>query len=113
MIKVQWDEEEFVALIDIYKRSGIMTNTEVIKELENLSELLNKRAQILKIPHDEKYRNLNGLKIMFQNVVYIATNGEQGMSSTSSAMRKTYLLSQSSPETFNQILSDFQEKYVI
>ena len=113
MLKVKWDDEEWVALIDVYRRSSSMSNIEIIAELEKLSVILNNRAQILNIPHDEKYRNLNGLKIMFQNIVYVATNGEKGMSSTSAAMQKMYLLSKTSPDLFNEILSDFIAKYGI
>lgn len=64
------------------------------------------------IEHDEKYRNLNGMKMMFQNVAYVASNGDHGMSAASSAMRKVYDMSNSSPEVFDLILKEFTKRYL-
>ena len=111
MIKVSWDVEEFVALIDIYRKSTDKSSTEIIEALSKLSVALRKRAEVLGIPHDEKYRNLNGLKIMYQNVRYIATNGQCGMSSTSLSMRKVYGLLATAPEVFDLIQKEFEERY--
>ena len=110
MIKVNWDVEELVALIDVYRRS----NTDgfaIDEELESLSEKLVRRANILRIAHDEKYRNYNGMKMMYQNVVYIATNGSQGLSAASSSMQKVYELLNSNPEVFEMILKEFNSRY--
>ena len=91
MIKISWDVEELVALIDIYRRNmSSSAKIDINSELQQLSIALNKRAELLGIIHDDKYRNLNGMKLMYQNVAYIATGGTQGMSSTSSSMRKIY-----------------------
>ena len=54
MIKVTWDVEELVALIDIYRRSGGKTSEEIDTELLALSGALNKRADKRGIPHDDK-----------------------------------------------------------
>lgn len=90
MIKVAWDVEELVALIDVYRKSDGKTTDQIEKELMDLSKSLTLRAQKLGIKHDEKFRNLNGMKMMFQNVVYTATNGQQGLSSASSSLQKVY-----------------------
>ena len=111
MIRVPWDIEEYVALIDIYHRCNEKSEEQIETELIKLSKMLNLRAQKLEINHDEKFRNLNGMKIMFQNVVYIATDGRQGMSSVSNSMRKVYDMSIISPEIFNSILEEFKSKY--
>ena len=113
MIKVNWDVEEFVALIDVYRRSHGKSSAQIENELKDLSRKLVNRAEILGIAHDEKFRNLNGMKLMFQNVVYIATNGKTGMSCTSAGMKKTYALLQSSPESFELILDEFNRRYAI
>ena len=97
MIKVSWDVEELVALIDVYRKSVGKTNEQIEFDLMNLSKALIVRAQRLGIEHDEKYRNLNGMKMMFQNVVYVATNGQQGMSAASTAMKKVYEMQNTSP----------------
>lgn len=111
MIKVNWDVEELVALIDVYRSSGDMPSSTIDEKLSGLAERLVKRADKLGITHDEKFRNLNGMKMMFQNVVFIATNGKQGLSAASSNMQKVYSLLLSNPDVFEMILSEFNRKY--
>lgn len=111
MIKVNWDVEELVALIDIYRRSEGKLNDQIDAELLALSKALTKRADKLGIEHDEKFRNSNGMKMMFQNIVYIATDGQQGMSATSSSMRKVYGMLSKSPDVFELILQEFTDRY--
>lgn len=113
MLKVTWDVEELVALIDVYRKSNGKTSEQIEKELAALSKKLAIRAQKLGIIHDEKFRNLNGMKLMFQNVVYIATNGESGMSSASSSIRKVFKLLDACPEVFELILNEFNKRCVI
>lgn len=111
MIKVSWDIEELVALIDIYRRSDGKPNDQINAELLALSYALKTRANKLGIAHDEKYRNLNGMKMMFQNVVYTATAGQQGLSSASSSLQKVYRLSFTEPDIFGLILEEFTRHY--
>lgn len=111
MIKVNWDVEELVALIDVYRSSGNMSAAAIEDNLSALAERLVKRADKLGIAHDEKFRNLNGMKMMFQNVVFIATEGKQGLSAASSSMQKVYSLLLSNPEVFEMILAEFNRKY--
>ena len=111
MIKVEWDVEELVALIDIHRRLSTKSQADIDAELERLSVYLNRRADRLNIVHDEKFRNLNGMKMMYQNVVYIATGGARGMSSASSSMRKVYGLLQKDPDVFELILTEFRVRY--
>ena len=111
MIKVNWDVEELVALIDIYRKSEGKPSDQVDDELLILSKVLTKRADKLGIEYDEKFRNFNGMKMMFQNVVYIATDGQQGMSATSSSMRKVYGMLSRSPDVFELILQEFTDRY--
>ena len=51
------------------------------------------------------------MKMMFQNVVFIATEGKQGLSAASSNMQKVYSLLLSNPEVFEMILAEFNRKY--
>lgn len=111
MIKVNWDVEELVALIDVYRSSGNMSAAAIEENLSALAERLLKRADKLGIAYDEKFRNLNGMKMMFQNVVFIATEGKQGLSAASSSMQKVYSLLLSNPEVFEMILAEFNRKY--
>ena len=50
--------------------------------------------------------------VRFQNVAYVASNGDHGMSAASSAMRKVYDMSNSSPEVFDLILKEFTKRYL-
>lgn len=111
MIKVNWDVEELVALIDIYRRCEGKTPNQIETELIKLSAALTARADKLGIEHDEKFRNLNGMKMMFQNVIFIASNGQQGMSSASSSMYNVYDMLNTSPEVFQLILQEFTKRY--
>ena len=111
MIKVAWDVEELVALIDVYRKSDGKTTDQIEKELMDLSKSLTLRAQKLGIKHDEKFRNLNGMKMMFQNVVYTATNGQQGLYSASSSLQKVYKMLHTNPDVFELILEEFIRRY--
>lgn len=111
MVKVKWDIEEIIPLINIYKRVLNSEIEDVNAELSTLSKALNKRANLLEIHHDDKFRNLNGMKMMYQNVVYVATNGEQGLSAASQAIYAVYNMSQSSPDVFEMMLSEFKDRY--
>lgn len=113
MVKVNWDVEELVALIDVYRKSEGKPVAQIDNELLILSKAFVLRAKRLGIEHDEKYRNMNGMKMMFQNVVYVASNGESGMSAASSSMRKVYDMLSSSPEVFELILNEFTKRYCI
>lgn len=111
MIKVNWDVEELVALIDIYRKSAAADRSDVDSALKILTGRLIKRADKLGIEHDEKFRNYNGMKMMFQNIVYIATDGKQGLSAASMRMQKVYSLLISNPDVFDMILEDFNSRY--
>ena len=49
MIKVAWDVEELVALIDVYRKSDGKTTDQIEKELMDLSKSLTLRTQKLGI----------------------------------------------------------------
>ena len=101
-----------LALIDVYRRSDEKSAEQIEVELLALSKAFVERAERLGIEHDKKYRNLNGMKMMFQHVAYVASNGDHGMSAASSAMRKVYDMSNSSPEVFDLILKEFTKRYL-
>ena len=111
MKKVDWAIEEMVAIVDLYFRSKLSDNYELEDKLLNLSKMLNKRADIFGIEHDEKFRNYNGMKKMFENVRYIDSNGEKGLSGSSKLMKEVISLYHSNDYVFNQIIKDFNEKY--
>lgn len=111
MKRIKWEPEEAVAIVDLYFRFERGTISDLNAELAELSRILNRRADMLGIVHDEKFRNLNGMKCIFQNVRYHATNGRRGLSSVGKLQRDTVSMYRNEPEKFNAILESFREKY--
>jgi hypothetical protein len=111
MIKVNWDVEELVALVDVYERASSGLLQDLSEELESLSNVLVKRADLLGIGHDEKYRNLNGLKMMYQNLQYVMSDGEKGLSGASRAMYDVCDFRKKCPTVFEMLLNEFNTKY--
>ena len=110
MIKVKWELEEAVALVDLYFRNGQSIDVS-IEHLESLSQLYVKRANTLGLSIDEKFRNIAGLKIQLACIHYVATNGKEGMSNASKLFYQTCDLYREDPKRFNTILRSFYEKY--
>ena len=82
MKRIKWTDEEAVAIVDLYFRVERGAVADLNAELMDLSETLNRRADILGIVHDDKFRNFNGMKCIYQNVRYLATDGEVGLRSS-------------------------------
>ena len=68
MKRVDWAVEEMAAMVDLYYNYKDSPNTVLKEALLILSQKLNKRADIFGIEHDEKYRNYNGMKMIFENI---------------------------------------------
>ena len=60
---------------------------------------------------DEKFRNLNGLKMQIGCIHYVVTEGKSGLSGASKLFYKTYELLKNDPDRFQKIADDFREKY--
>ena len=111
MKKVNWETEEIVALISIYDRKENGEVFDLDTELQRLSNVLNQRADFLRIPHDETYRNLTGMKMMYQNLIFVASNNTNGLPNASKRMYVIYELYQKCPEAYRMILEDFSRRY--
>lgn len=111
MKRIKWSSEEAVAIVDLYFRFADGTVADLNAELIELSRTLNRRADILGIAHDEKFRNFNGMKCIFQNIRYLATDGEIGLSNASKLHSDTVDFYFNDREKFNAILKNFREKY--
>ncbi|MBQ6974933.1 MAG: hypothetical protein IJS81_08695 [Selenomonadaceae bacterium] len=111
MKRIRWTIEEVVAIVDVYFRNECGEINNLNLELENLSQSLNRRADILKISHDEKFRNLNGMKCIFENIKYVATDGEEGLSNASKLHQIVVDMYYNEREKFIEILNDFKQKY--
>ena len=111
MKRIKWDIEEIVAIVDIYFRESEGKINDLNNELSNLSKILRKRAKMLGILHDSKFRNLNGMKCIFQNIRYVATNGKSGLSSVSKLHYDVLNMYNHERIKFDTILNDFIQKY--
>ena len=81
MIRVRWELEEAVALMDLYFRCGAtlsVPNDELLK----LSQIYRDRANILGLNVDDKFRNLSGMKMQLGCIHYVVTDGTAHKSRT-------------------------------
>ena len=108
MIRVKWDIEEAVALYSLYIECGFPIPKE---RLVNLSAALNKRADVLGILKDEKFRNVAGLNMQSACIEYVSTNGMTGLSSVNKLFYEVNSLYKNNKEKFDNILNSFVEKY--
>lgn len=111
MKRISWEVEEMVAMVDIYYRYKNNETANLSEELKALSEKLKKRADILNIEHDERFRNYNGMKMIFENVRFVDTNGEAGFSSASQLVYDIVELYHNKNEIFKKVLDEFKLKY--
>ncbi len=108
MIRIKWELEEAVALFAFYFANEKYTKDDLAK----LSAAYNKRAKLLGLKTDVKFRNLNGLSLQLGCITYVVSNGKHGCSATSKLFYDTYKLYQTLPEVFNTILQEFNRKYM-
>ena len=116
MIRVPWDIEEVVALVDICARSeenrlGAKTLSD---ELMDISQVLIHRGDILGIEHDEKFRNYSGIRQQYYFRILVAfTDGRKG-APTGSPRQIDYdvvEMYRNDRAKFNEILNAFNQKY--
>lgn len=111
MNRVKWDVEELVALICVYDRVLNEQIVDLDSELQSLSIALKRRADILHIPHDSTYRNHTGVKMIYQNLQYVASGETAGLSNASKAMYAVYEMYQKCPVVFKLIAEEFTRNY--
>ena len=110
MIRVRWELEEAVALMDLYFRYGAtlsVPNDELLK----LSQIYRNRANILGLNVDDKFRNLSGMKMQLGCIHYVVTGGKEGMSGASNLFYKTYDLYKNNPCEFQNVCKKFYAAY--
>ena len=111
MKRIKWSIEEVVAIADLYFRYECGEINNLTLDLERLSQVLKRRADILGIVHDEKFRNLNGMQYIFENIKYVATDSEKGLSNASKFLQQIIDMYYNDHELFNEILDNFRQKY--
>lgn len=111
MIQVGWELEEMVALVDLYMQTKNAKSSVRNFLIDKLSIKLRRRAEMLDISHDERYRNHNGLVMMLMNLRSIDTSGITGLSSTSKLMSDVWEMYHKDKTQFKKILLEFNRRY--
>lgn len=86
----KWSRPEMEALIRVYRQHHGRTGEEVDHDLLILSNELLMRAEALGIKHDHRFRNLAGVKMQYQCLRYLDSDGKVGLSATSALMRQMF-----------------------
>lgn len=106
MKRVIWDEEEAALLVDTYRRIQA-TPSQKNELLHQLSDVLRKRAVSKGLEINERFRNFNGMKLQYELLRYLMTDGEQGLSENiAKTIAEVAELYRSEPEKFNKILRE-------
>lgn len=100
MKRINWAVEEAVALYDCYFRNnGKLPVPE--EELIALNKMYVKRANMLNLDFDEKFRNKAGLSMQLACIKGVITNGEEGLSGAAKVLVDTYDLYLNSRNSFD------------
>lgn len=110
MLRIRWQPEEAAVLLDFYLKHGSSLRISE-DDLLHLSQIYKKRAKILGLKTDEKFRNLPGMKLQLACIHYVATNGKEGMSGASKLFYEIYDLFKNNPSHFYEIVNSFYFKY--
>lgn len=81
-INIKWTKDEEILLVEMFDKVYIKKYN-LTKECDLLSIKLKEHAKSLGLDIDEKYRNISGLKMKYQNLIYLYTSGKEGLSSYS------------------------------
>lgn len=111
MKRIRWNADEAVALFDLYFKCG-GNGTAPDLELERLSQAYRKRAEILELSPDDKFRNKAGLSMQLACIHYVVTDGAFGLSSASKLFYATYQLYKENPTIYDDILKQFHDAYM-
>lgn len=108
---MKWELEEEVLLVELYykMKKGAIENIDC--EVNALSILLNARADKLRLQKDDKFRNSVGIKMKLQNLTYIDTDGEKGLSSHSAMDVKIMYMYSNNHDQFIKIHDYIKEKF--
>lgn len=111
MKRIQWGEDEAVALYNLYFKYG-ETGTAPAEELECLTNACIKRANLLELNPDSKFRNRAGLSMQLACIHYVVTGGDAGLSSASKLFYETYNLYKDNRAAYDAILIQFTADYM-
>ena len=110
MKRIKWTLEESIVLVEAYVRHG-QTIPLPADEIARISELLNRRAKILGLDVDEKFRNKAGLNMQSACIHYVFTDGAEGLSNSNDMFYKAYNLFTQDRTKFYEALEAFYQRY--
>lgn len=110
MKRVKWDVEEAVALMHLYFDNDCKMSVDS-EQIENLSKIMKKRAEILGFDVDDNFRNVAGLDMQLACIQYVVTDGKEGLSNVGALFYETYDLYLKNLKIFERIYDEFIEKY--
>lgn len=110
---MKWKLQEEVLLVDLYYKikNGSFSNLD--NEIDNLSSILKKRAELLRQNIDDKFRNSTGIKMKLHNVDFVNSNGKSGLSAYSLLDKEVVNMYKNNKKKFDSILKSAQDEYHI
>lgn len=102
--RIPWDRYEIALLLVAYEK--IANGDDYSAVALQLSNTLRQLAIHRGIEIDETYRNVNGMNMQLGNVQYLFTNGKQGLSNASRAIRNMYEMYRNNHTEFEAVLKE-------
>lgn len=110
MKRIRWTLDESIVLVDAYIKNGQKMPLPAYETLR-ISELLNRRAKILGLEVDDKFRNKAGLNMQVACIHYVFTDGAEGLSNANDMFYKAYNLYTRDRDEFYKVLDAFYKQY--
>ncbi len=111
-----WDKEETILLVCEYYRTKGLSKLEQQRSIEFLSKLLRKRAEMLEICINERFRNITGIEMKFANMQAldeeVISSGHTGLKNVSSLDKEIVKEYIKCPEKINQEAYFIIMKYI-
>ena len=110
---MKWEYEEEILLVDLYLYSKKNSKNDTDKEIELLSELLNHRAKKLGYNVEDTFRNVTGIKMKLQNIKYVFSQGETGLSAVSEMDSQISRFAIEEPEQFELEVTKIKKELAV
>ena len=110
MLKVNWGLDEAIALFELYAFYNMSTKIKV-EDLEDLRRMYLKRAKLLNLEIDNKFRNIDGLNLQLQCIEFVVKGEGYGLGHSAKVFYDVYNLYLYNHKTYIRILADFYKEY--
>ncbi len=111
-----WDKEETILLVCEYYRTKSLSKLEQQRSIKFISKLLRKRAEMLKICINDRFRNITGIEMKFGNMQAldeeVISSGRTGLKNVSSLDKEVVEEYIKCPEKINQEAYFIIMKYI-